>query len=153
MGQENVKDYKKFLFFTLDNQQFGIDILKTVSIIKYDIKITRVPRAPTYIKGVINIRGRIVPIINLRKKLGLDEIIFTKEVRIIILEVENDFFGIIVDKVSGVSEIDCKYINDITNINNNKLNDYISNVCQKDEKIMSILNIKKIIDVEVYNNN
>lgn len=148
MVQTNVKHTEKFLVFTLDNQQLGIELIKTVSIIKYDIKLTRVPRAPKYIKGVINIRGKIVPIIDLREKLGFNAVNFTKETRIIILEIENNYFGVIVDIVDGVYELTYKSVYDITNRLNNKVNNYISRVCQKDEKIISILNIETITDIE-----
>lgn len=149
MGQNNAKVNEKFLVFMLNDQQYGIDINKAVSIIKYDIKLTRVPRAPVYIKGVINLRGSIVPIIDLRKKLGFDEVDFTKEARIIVLELENDFAGVIVDKIEGVEKVSSTSINDIANMGNNKINNYLSGVYQKDSKIISIFNLEKLLNIEI----
>ncbi len=91
----------EFLTFTLGEEHYGVDILKVQEIRGYDA-VTRVPDAPEYIKGVINLRGTIVPVIDLRLKLRLREARYDSLTVMIVLNVEDRVVGIVVDGVSDV---------------------------------------------------
>lgn len=91
----------EYLSFTLGAEHYGVDILKVQEIRGYD-SVTRVPDAPDYIKGVINLRGTIVPVIDLRLKLRLDEARYDAFTVMIVLNVDNRVVGIVVDSVSDV---------------------------------------------------
>ncbi len=91
----------EFLSFTLGAEHYGVDILKVQEIRGYDA-VTRVPDAPDYIKGVINLRGTIVPVIDLRLKLRLDNARYDAFTVMIVLNVEDRVVGIVVDSVSDV---------------------------------------------------
>jgi len=98
----------KYLIFRLDNTEYGIEILNVREILKI-LPITPVKNLPSYVKGVINIRGKIIPVTDLRLRLGLHESVYTESTCIIILEIKNKessiLKGIIVDAVKGVCEI------------------------------------------------
>ena len=91
----------KYLTFVLCGEEYGIEILKVREIIGI-MNITPVPQTPGHIKGVINLRGKVIPVIDLRSKFGFEEATHTKETCIIVVEVQNILTGIIVDTVSEV---------------------------------------------------
>ena len=94
----------KFLTFVLGDEIYGIEILKAREIIGL-MDITTVPQTPDYMKGVINLRGKVIPVIDLRMKFRMQEEEHTKETCVIVVEVNNTSIGIIVDSVSEVSDI------------------------------------------------
>ena len=94
---ESVK--KQYIVVKIGSEQYGIDISYVDNIVRMQ-KITRVPKAQTYFKGIINLRGEIVPVMSVRKRMGLDDDVFTNASRIIILKIEQQgALGIIVDEV------------------------------------------------------
>ena len=114
MGAVNNQDNRaqnstdKYLTFRLDSEEFGLEILKVREIIGL-MDITAVPRVPKYIRGVINLRGKVIPVIDLRLKLGLEEIDYTDRTCIIVVETLEDGeigqVGVVVDSVSEVLSI------------------------------------------------
>lgn len=94
----------KFLTFDLDDTQFGIEILRVVEILKM-MEITSVPMWPEWAKGTINLRGRVIPVVDLRQKFGLSATEETEKTCTIVLEMESDQIGIIVEAVNEVREI------------------------------------------------
>ena len=95
-------DKKQYIVITFGNEQYGIDISYVDNIVRMQ-KITRVPKAQPYFKGVINLRGEVVPVMSLRLKMGLEDDVFTNTSRIIILKIEQKgVLGIIVDEVKEV---------------------------------------------------
>jgi purine-binding chemotaxis protein CheW len=135
---------KQFVVFCLDTEEYGADINK-VTIIERSMNITRVPMTPPYIKGVINLRGEIIPVMSLRLKLGLNEIDEDDDTRIIIFNVDNVTFGVIVDSVSEVMQFEDIQIEGVGNIISDKALDYISGVAKAKEKLVTIINLEKLI--------
>lgn len=90
--------------FNLDKEEYGVDVLKVREIIRMPI-VTRVPNTPHYVEGVINLRGKVIPIISMRKKFGLMEAENDKQTRIMVMDVEGELMGFIVDAVSEVIRI------------------------------------------------
>jgi len=90
--------------FNLDMEEYGVDVLKVREIIRMPI-VTRVPNTPHYVEGVINLRGKVIPIISMRKKFGLMEAENDKQTRIMVMDVEGELMGFIVDAVSEVIRI------------------------------------------------
>lgn len=95
---------KQYVVFKLENEEYGIDILR-VKEIKEMMRITRVPKAAHFVRGVINLRGEVIPVIDLRKKFNLPEGIENENTRIIIVSVDDITVGLIVDSSSEVLEI------------------------------------------------
>lgn len=98
----------KYMVFVLAGEEYGIDILKVQEIIGV-VDVTRVPKMPKYIKGVINLRGKIIPVINLRMKFGIEEVEYTEKTCIIVVQVARDHktvtMGVVVDEVEEVVDI------------------------------------------------
>ncbi|MEW6447573.1 MAG: chemotaxis protein CheW [Bacillota bacterium] len=95
---------EQVVVFRLDDQTYGLDIAAVSEIIRME-KITHVPRAPEFVEGVINLRGRIIPVIDLRKRFGLANAEYTRQSRIIIVEIAAVTVGMIVDAVLEVLRI------------------------------------------------
>ena len=100
LGQEHIN-----LIFTLGNENFGVDINIVREIVRVPPFITRVPNAPGYIRGVINLRGTIVPVFDMELKIGMPSTPLTDEARIVVLSVADVMFGIIVNSVREVRTI------------------------------------------------
>lgn len=94
----------KYLTFHLADEEYGIEILKVIEIIGM-IDITYVPRTPEFVKGVINLRGKVIPVVDLRLKFGLPEAEHTKETCVVVVDIDGSLMGIIVDAVSEVLDI------------------------------------------------
>ncbi|BCS54908.1 chemotaxis protein CheW [Geobacter sp. SVR] len=90
--------------FNLDQEEYGVDVLKVREIIRMPT-VTRVPNTPSYVEGVINLRGKVIPIISMRKKFGLFEVENDKQTRIMVMDVDGELMGFIVDAVSEVIRI------------------------------------------------
>lgn len=137
----------KFLTFVLDNEAYGIEILKVREIISLS-NITKVPQTPTYMKGVISLRGKVIPVIDLRLKFCLPEIEYTKETCIIIVAIKDIFMGIIVDHVSEVLDINNESIEPPPSLGNSVHIDFLLGIGKVKDKIILLLDIGKVISEE-----
>lgn len=136
----------QYVVFSLKDEEYAIDIMKIHEIDRLkEIKITPIPRVPNYIEGIINLRGEVVPIINLRKKLGLEEKSIDKQSRIVIIRVENTVIGILVDSVNHVVCFEeQELLNPPEEVKNNC--EYIVKVGIKDNRLIFILDIDSILN-------
>ena len=151
MAENNIAEIaesKKFLVFRLGNEEYGIDIHKIATIIEKNMNIARVPKTPRYLKGVINLRGEIVPVVSLRLKFGLSEDVFGDETRIIIIKMEDMSIGLIVDSVAEVLELDEETTESMANITGELSFDYISGVGKVNGRIITLLNLEKLVTLE-----
>jgi purine-binding chemotaxis protein CheW len=137
----------KFLTFVLGSEVYGIEILKVREIIKL-MDITTVPRTPDYMKGVINLRGKVIPIINLRSKFSMPEIEHTQETCIIVVEVNKTSIGIIVDSVSEVSNINSGEIEDAPHLGQDIDTNFILGLGKTKERIVILLDIEQVLSSE-----
>ncbi len=129
--------------FKLENEEFGVDILKVQEINKM-MNITKIPNAPTFIEGVINLRGKIIPIIDLRKRLGFLNRVYDKSTRIIVVELDGLVLGFIVDSVSEVLRIPGNTIEPPPSIVAGIESDYIEGVGKLNDRLLILLELKKI---------
>lgn len=137
----------QYIVVNLGEEQYGIDIKYIDNIVKMQ-KITRVPKAQAFFKGVINLRGEIVPVMSIRNKFGLKNDEYTDKTRIIILKPEQqEAIGIIVDVVKEVVSLDADNIEKIHNDGKDEMNRYITSVGKHQGNLISILNINSIIDM------
>ena len=118
----------KYLTFTLAEEEYGIGILKVKEIIGI-MGITTVPQTPDYVKGVINLRGKVIPVVDLRLKFGMEAMDYTERTCIIVVEIEEDKrkiqMGIVVDAVSEVMNIKAGDIEDTPNFGSRLNTEYI----------------------------
>ncbi|MBQ5316023.1 MAG: purine-binding chemotaxis protein CheW [Oscillospiraceae bacterium] len=132
------------LTFTVDDVFYGIEIKYVNEIIGIE-QITVVPKVPEYIKGVINIRGKIVPIISVRKRFGKEEIPYDERTCIIVLEYEENQVGIIVDRVREVVTAKPGSICDTPVQKNVNTNKYIKNIIEDRSGIKLLLSCERLI--------
>jgi purine-binding chemotaxis protein CheW len=129
--------------FKLGTEEFGVDILKVQEINKM-MSITKIPNAPAFIEGVINLRGKIIPIVDLRKRLGFREQPYDKSTRIIVVELEGLVLGFIVDSVSEVLRIPANTIEPPPSMVAGIESEYIEGVGKLDDRLLILLELKKI---------
>lgn len=142
----------KFLSFVLGREEYGLEILR-VQEINGLMDITRVPRSPDYVKGVINLRGRVIPIINLRKKFNMPMVEDTERTCIIMVQVNyNDSqitMGIIVDEVSEVLNITDEQIEPSPSFGGGmKEADFITGMGKLDGKVVILLDVDRVLSGE-----
>lgn len=135
---------KQFVIFRLENEEYGIDILR-VKEIKEMMSITRVPKAAHYVRGVINLRGEVIPVIDLRKKFNLQEGKENENTRIIIVSVDDITVGLIVDTSSEVINISSEKIEEAPIEVGSVDQGYIYGIGKVGERIIILLDIVKII--------
>ena len=104
----------QYIVIRLGNEQYGIDIRNIDNIVRMQ-QITRLPKMPSFLKGVINMRGEVIPVISMRRKMGLEDDVITKSTRIIVLKLEQEGnVGFIVDEVKEVVTLSSREIEKIT---------------------------------------
>jgi len=133
--------------FYVGNALFGMDILKVQEINKI-LDMTIVPQAPEYVKGILNLRGQIVTIIDLGIKLGLSRVIMGPETRNIIVNSKNEYIGLLVDRIGDVERATEDAIEaPPANINGIKA-EYFEGVYKKEKSLIGILNVEKVLREE-----
>ncbi|NLN39401.1 MAG: purine-binding chemotaxis protein CheW [Smithella sp.] len=141
----------KYLTFTLADEEYGIGILKVKEIIGM-IAITTVPQTPPHIKGVINLRGKVIPVIDLRLKFGLPDMEYTERTCIIVIEIAkengNILIGILVDSVSEVLNIKGADIEETPNFGTSLNTDYILGMAKTGGKIKILLDIDRVMNAD-----
>ncbi len=146
--KKGVSDHEgKFLTFALSNEEYGIEILKVREIMGI-MEITPVPQTPDYMKGVINLRGKVIPIIDLRLKFAMPEVEHTKETCIIVAEVGTAQVGVIVDNVSEVTDIKGEDIEESPNFGQEIDTNFIMGLGKTKKKIVILLDIERVLTIE-----
>ncbi|HEV7179627.1 MAG TPA: chemotaxis protein CheW [Candidatus Baltobacteraceae bacterium] len=130
--------------FRLGNEEYGVDIAQVQEIIRM-VDITHVPRAPHFMEGVINLRGQLIPIIDLRTRFGMDRADHTKNTRIIVTEIVTKRVGIIVDGVSEVLNIPIENVEEAPEMIAGVGTEYISGVGKVNERLIILLELQKVI--------
>ena len=129
--------------FHVGDEEFGLDILRVQEIIRIQ-PLTRVPNLPDYIDGVINLRGKVIPVIGLRKRLGLDKQAADKRTRIVVVDVHGQVLGFVVDSVSEVLRIHTDTVEPTPRLG--KVDrDYISGVGKLDTRLLLLLDLERLM--------
>ena len=136
----------QLVLFRLGREEYGISILQ-VQEIKRITDITRVPHTPDYIKGVINLRGSVLPVLDLKKRLNLPAQEYTEDTRIIIAKINDIAIGMIVDAVSEVMAISGENVEPPLAVVGGIATDYISGVGKLEDRLLILLNLEAIIGV------
>lgn len=134
----------KFLSFFLGEEEYAIEILKVQEIIGL-LPITPVPRMPDYIRGILNLRGSIVPIMCLRRRFGLHDVEDTTETCIIVVEANGQHSGIVVDKVSEVVDVTVDQIEDVPDFGNSVKSEFLKGVAKSGNRVRMMVNISEIV--------
>jgi purine-binding chemotaxis protein CheW len=138
----------KYLTFTLGGEEYGIGILKIREIIGM-LPVTAVPRTPAHVKGVINLRGKVIPVVDLRLRFGMESIPYTERTCIIVVEVESDrlqvIIGIVVDAVSEVLAIKAEDIAPTPSFGTRLETDYILGMAKMQGGVKILLDIDRVL--------
>ena len=137
--------------FHLGDEEFGVDIMQVQEIIRMQ-EVTRIPQAPHFVKGVINIRGKIIVVVSLDKCLGLNSKETDEHSRIIVVEVGGSVVGMVVDSVSEILSIPESSIEPAPDIIASKINaDYLKGVGKLENRLLILLDLEKILSEEQVN--
>ncbi|MBI5809695.1 MAG: chemotaxis protein CheW [Deltaproteobacteria bacterium] len=140
-------DSKKVLqlvTFRLGNEEYSLDILKVQEIIRH-MNLTRVPKAPEFVDGVINLRGKVIPVLDLRKRFGLVNNEKTEATRIIVVDIDDKTVGLKVDAVSEVLRLPSDTVEPPPSIVTDVESDYIKGVGKMEGRLIILLDVSKIL--------
>lgn len=145
-------DSEQYLTFKLAGEEYGVEILRVQGIQGLQ-KITTIPNTPEYILGVINLRGEIVPVIDLRERFGLEKVEFNSTTVVIVVKMINDSkertLGIVVDGVSEVYRFESKNIQDSPEFGNSVSTEFLKGLASVDEKMVILLEIDHLVDFKM----
>ncbi|ABB15741.1 chemotaxis protein CheW [Carboxydothermus hydrogenoformans] len=141
------KSEAQIVIFTLNQQQYGVDIAQVYEIIRMT-DITKIPNTPYFVEGVINLRGKIIPVIDLRKRLGMPEAERDKATRIIVVDVDGITVGMIVDSVMEVFRLNDVEIESTPSMINDIDSSFIQGIAIKDERMIILLDLNRVLKGE-----
>ncbi|MCP4683993.1 MAG: chemotaxis protein CheW [bacterium] len=139
-------DELQLVSFNIGTEEFGVDILKVQEINRM-VEITKVPQAPHYVEGVINLRGKVIPIVDLRKRFNLELKEHDKNTRIVVVDIGGNIMGMIVDSVSEVLRLPANTIEPPPEIVTGVNSEYIKGVAKLEDRLLIFLDLSRVIDV------
>jgi len=142
--QEQSARAGKYLTFVIADEAYGLEILKVREIIGI-MDITAVPKTPGYVKGVINLRGKVIPVVDLRLKFGMEETGRTEETCIIVVSVNELEIGIVVDQVSEVQNIFAQDIEDAPEFGAQVDTEFILGMGKANDQVTILLSIERVL--------
>jgi len=145
--KQKQEEMLQLVSFKLGDEEFGVDIMQVQEIIRMQ-EITSVPNAPEFVEGVINLRGRVIPIIDLRKRFGLEEKSHDKATRIIVVKVDDLTVGLVVDEVSEVLRIPADTVEPPPPIVAGVESEYIKGVGKLEDRLLILLDLSKTLSKE-----
>ena len=143
----NEGELLQLVSFEVGDEEFAVSIL-SVQEINRIMQITRVPQSPPFVEGVINLRGKIIPVINLRKRFGLPALENSDDVRIIVVEVANRVLGFTVDRVNEVLRISSDIVEPAPSMVSGHNTDYVQGVGKLDDRLLILLNLEKLFTAD-----
>lgn len=139
-----IADLLQLVSFKVGTEEFGVDILKVQEINRM-LKITKVPNAPDFVEGVVNLRGRIIPVIDLRKRLAIENKEHDNKTRIIVVDIQGNIVGFIVDEVNEVLRISKDIIESPPELVSQVDSDFITSVAKLEDRIIILLDLDNLL--------
>lgn len=137
----------QWVTFRLENETYGINVMQVQEVLRHS-EIAPVPGAPSYVLGIINLRGNVVTVIDTRLRFGLSTAETTDQTRIVIIEAENQVVGIMVDAVAEVVYLRQSEIETTPNAGNEESAKFIQGVCNKNEELLILVDLEKMMSDE-----
>ena len=137
----------RYLCFTLGNEKFAIPLLQVKEVIA-DTKTTNIPQAPAYFRGIMNLRGQIISVIDLRNKLKVGKSEESTETTIVILDIDGLFIGVTVDSVDSVTSFEAASISEPPTHDSSIKIEYIMGVARKDKGLTLLIYLKKVLNTD-----
>jgi purine-binding chemotaxis protein CheW len=145
--QKDAADLRQFISFSVGEEDYGLELLRVKEVIRVR-EITWLPKAPSFVKGIINLRGDVIPIIDLRDKFGLGSREHTATTRVIVVEVDSRLMGMVVDSASQVVRIPADQIDPPPPVLGGFSREFITGVGKLEEKLVILLNADAVLTVE-----
>lgn len=147
-GQQDISSVKQYLTFRLNQEIFAVEVFRVREVLDL-VNITRVPNAPSYMRGMINVRGHVVPVMDTRNKFGMGEVESTLDTRIIVLEVQDldgstIVVGALADGVREVTELSLDDIESAPRIGTSWNTDFIAGIGKRNNQFIVILDIDRV---------
>ena len=147
-GTESTGELIQLVSFNLDQEEYGVEVLKVREIIRMTT-ITHMPNTPPYVEGIINLRGKVIPIVSMRKKFGLSEADNSSHTRIMIMDISGELMGFIVDSVSEVIRISGSEIQPSPSVAASGIDqDCIAGVINQAERLLVLLDLDRMFSQE-----
>ena len=140
-------ELRQFISFSVGEEEYGLELLRVKEVIRVR-EITWLPKAPSFVKGIINLRGDVIPIIDLRDKFGLETREQTAQTRVIVVEVEGRLMGMVVDSASQVVRIPADQIDAPPPVLGGLSQEFITGVGKLEDKLMILLNVDAILTAD-----
>ena len=144
MANETVITEKQMVLFELGTETYGLDIATVHEIIRMQ-PITKVPKAPFYVEGVINLRGRVIPVVDIGKKFSFEKTEEVKNNRIVVININNTTLGIIVDAVTEVIRIPMDSIDPVSDVVTAGQSDYLQGIAKLGDRMVILLALDKLL--------
>ena len=139
----DLSELLQLVSFKIGEEEFGIEILKVQEIIKM-MFITKIPNTPEFIEGIINLRGRIIPVVDLRTRLGLTKQTHTKNTRIVVVELNNHIIGFVVDEVSEVIRITKDTTEEPPAMIGSINREFVTAIGKLEDRLLILLDLEKV---------
>lgn len=147
MSDDNETDHRQCVTFRLDYEIYGINVMSVQEVLRVT-DIAPVPGAPSYVIGIINLRGNVVTVIDTRMRFGLQSKEMDDSTRIVIIEAENQTVGIVVDNVSEVVDIYANEIETAPNVGNDDTAKYIEGVVSRNDELLILVDLNRLLSDE-----
>ena len=135
----------QLVIFSLNGQLFGAEASQVFQIIRYQ-EVTKVPKMPTFIEGILNFRGSVLPVISLSKRFDMGETEITKKTKILITRVDDKLAGFIVNDVSEIIKMSDEDIEPVPMMINSEASVFLTKIGKKDDKLISIIDLIKVLN-------
>jgi purine-binding chemotaxis protein CheW len=131
--------------FRLGEEMYGVDVMRIREVLRYT-EITPVPGAPYYVLGIINLRGNVVTVIDTRTRFALEQVGVDNNSRIVIIEVDKQVVGMLVDSVAEVTYLKASEIEKAPNVGNDETSKFITGVCHKHDDLLILIDLERMIE-------
>lgn len=144
IAEEYDEELQRWVTFKLDNEVYGVSVSEVREVLRYS-NIAPVPGAPSFVVGIINLRGNVVTVIDTRNRFGLPSAEVSDESRIIIVDMADQEVGVLVDSVAEVVDIDANTIEAAPNVGNEDTSRYINGVTSLEGNLLILVDVKKLL--------
>ncbi len=141
---EQNDDVLQWVTFKLENETYGINVMQVQEVLRYT-EIAPVPGAPSYVLGIINLRGNVVTVINTSSRFGLESAEISDSTRIVIIEADKQVIGILVDSVAEVVYLRASEIDDAPNVGNEESAKFIQGVSNREGELLILVDLNKLL--------
>jgi purine-binding chemotaxis protein CheW len=145
--QTTNSEAKQLISFTVGNEEYGLELLRVKEVIRAR-QVTWLPRAPSCVKGIINLRGVVIPIVDLRERFGLPQHENTAMTRVIVVEVEGRPVGMVVDSASQVVRVPVEQFDDPPPVMGKASRDFITSVGKIGDRLVIMIDVERILSAE-----